>query len=114
MAHVHFDSSYAPCGFLIVQKDGHYRAESTVLVQSDWDFPCVAKRCGWGLVLKQAPGFQDRNNGIPCEHDGTDGTVDCPDCGCAASDFISAAYDFLREVEGEEFELLDEYLTQEA
>lgn len=30
-----------------------------------------------------------------CDHDATDGTVDCKACGVTASEFISAAYDWL-------------------
>lgn len=36
----------------------------------------------------------------PCDHDGTDGTVDCPECGCTVSEFLSAAYDWLRDNDG--------------
>lgn len=37
-----------------------------------------------------------------CPHDGTDGTIDCPDCGLTATEFISAAYDWLRDNDGAE------------
>lgn len=33
-----------------------------------------------------------------CDHSGTDGTVDCPDCGVPASAFIAAAGEYLSEV----------------
>jgi hypothetical protein len=36
----------------------------------------------------------------PCDHDRTDGTVDCPECGLSASEFISAAGDWLDEHDG--------------
>lgn len=36
----------------------------------------------------------------PCDHDATDGTVDCKECGLTASDFIGAAYDWLRDNNG--------------
>ena len=74
MAYVYFDSSYAPCGFLIVPQDGDpYDDESTTLVQTDWDFPGVASRMGF----------------VPCDCDATDGTVDCRHH--TATEMISAA-----------------------
>lgn len=97
MAHVYFDSSYAPCGFLIVPKDGDpYDDMATTLIQTDWDFPGVASACGFE----------------PCECGATDGTVDCEHK--TASEMISAAYDWLREHQEIEFEGLDEYLPQIA
>jgi hypothetical protein len=39
---------------------------------------------------------------IPCDHAGTDGTVPCKDCGLTASDFMSAAYDWLHDHDGAE------------
>lgn len=88
------DPSYAPCGFLIVRRnaDGVFNTRSdanTVLVQSDWDFPGVARSFGWDM---RSPG---------CDHDSTDGTVTCNGCGRTASDFITAAFDWLAENEPE-------------
>ncbi len=115
MAYLAFDSSYAPCGFLIVRDGCDYHDDkNTVLIQSDRDFPGVAQNCGWGLVLKQANGFQDDNDGIPCEHDGTDGTVTCKTCGLTAGDFIASAYDYLHDHDGESFEGLEDYLAVDA
>jgi len=34
-------------------------------------------------------------SGADCRHIGTDGTVDCRDCGCKAGDFIKAASEYL-------------------
>jgi len=39
-----------------------------------------------------------------CDHSRTDGTVNCPDCGLKAADFISAAYAWLVDNEGIEAE----------
>lgn len=92
MAFVYFDSSYAPCGFLIVKAEGNpYKESDTVLIQTDWDYPAVASRMGF----------------VVCECGATDGTVDCEHK--AASDMIGQAYDFIREREGEEFPELDDY-----
>lgn len=95
MPRLHFDSSYAPCGFLIVA-DGasHYDDSQTALVQSDWDFPAVASRCGF----------------VPCECGATDGTVDCNHH--TASEMISAAYDWLAERDGQSFAELADYLSE--
>lgn len=96
MPFLHFDSRYAPCGFLIVQDGADpYSSDpaDTVLVQTDWDFPGVASRTGF----------------IPCDCGGTDGTVDCPHH--TASDMISAAYDWLRERDGGSFPELADYFA---
>ena len=42
----------------------------------------------------------------------TDGTVDCPEHGRAASSMISTSYDWIREHEGEEFPDLDDYFSR--
>lgn len=71
------------------------------LVQLDWDYPSTARDLGWNIrrvqpgpdgarYLNRAP-----NRGHGCDHPGTDGTIDCPDCGCSAGDFIRAAGDYL-------------------
>lgn len=83
------------------------------LVQTDWDFPATAESCGWNMrrvqrtpetyaklsplchcgetrFLQRAP---NRDHG--CSHVGTDGTIDCRDCGVTASEFISAAAEYL-------------------
>jgi hypothetical protein len=92
MAFVHFDSGYAPCGFLIVRKDDNpYKESDTVLVQSDWDYPGIASDMG----LR------------PCDCGETDGTIDCAHK--TATDMIGAAFDHILAHEGEEFEALDVY-----
>ena len=96
MAYVHFDSSYVPCGFLIVKTDGDpYSETDSILIQSDWDYPGIASRMGL----------------CPCECGATDGTVDCSHK--TATDMISAAYDHIRENDGIEFPELDEYFSEE-
>jgi hypothetical protein len=98
MAHVYFDSSYCPCGFLIVREGASpYDESQTVLVQSDWDYPGVASSMGWE----------------PCSCGATDGTVDCQRCGRKASDMIAEAYDWIESREGEEFDSLDDYFPEE-
>lgn len=98
------------------------------LVQVDYDYPGLASTFGWSVSSVQPTppdecphGEEDwrtcakcagdfgkplleRTGGGPCDHSGTDGTVDCPDCGMKAGDFIGAAYDFLVEHEGDEAE----------
>jgi len=102
MAYVFFDSGYVPCGFLIVKDNGDpYSEQDTVLIQTDWDFPPVAQRMGF--TLKSDHELCKENC---CE---TDGTVNCNICGKSCSDFISEAYDYINDHEGETFEELDEY-----
>lgn len=61
--------------------------EPEVFVQTDWDYPSLAQSLGWN--------FQDLRR--KCQHYHTDGTVDCPNCGKTASEFISEAYDWLSD-----------------
>ena len=87
----------------IVRGGDYGRGEGT-LVQTDWDYPFVAQDCGWSLrrvqpgkdgarFLRRAP-----NCGKGCEHLETDGTIDCPDCGITASEFIAAAGEYLDSI----------------
>lgn len=75
------DPVYAPCGYLIcrVRDNGTWniRADDTILVQTDWEFPSLAAALGF----------------IPCECGYTDGTVDCAHK--TATKMISAAADYL-------------------
>jgi hypothetical protein len=66
----------------------------TVLVQTDWDFPATAETFGWSTRNVQVCPECD------CDHNGTDGTVDCPDCGIKAGDFIDAAREWLDNNDG--------------
>ena len=62
----------------------------SLCIQTDFDYPALARDFGW--VPK--PG----KNG--CQHPGTDGTVNCPDCGQSATSFITEAGEFLAENDG--------------
>lgn len=68
------------------------------LVQSDWDFPGVARELGWHPARVQRRGREivelARRSRVGCQHTHTDGTVNC-DCGVTASDFIRAAAHYL-------------------
>jgi hypothetical protein len=84
------DTAYAPCCYIIARQrdDGTFDAcdeANTVLVQSEWDFSAVAGAFGmpWGDET--------------CAHRGTDGTVDCPECGTTAEIFIDTAAHWLAE-----------------
>lgn len=80
-------------GFLLCKIDaetGCYQTgeENSVLIQTDWDYPGVARTFGWDIRKTQLP-FDY------CEHPATDGTVKCRECGLTASTFISDAADYL-------------------
>ncbi len=76
--------------YLIVADDGRDR-----LVQTDWDYPGVASSFGWSVREVKASG---RNR--HCCHSGTDGTIQCSECGLTASDFIAAAAEWLDDNDG--------------
>jgi hypothetical protein len=73
---------------LIVNDDG-----SDILIQSDWDLPGVASTFGWSVREVKTPGRD-------CDHSGTDGTIDCPECGLKAGTFISEAGDWINSNDG--------------
>lgn len=81
------DPGYAPCGFLVcrVDEQGNYepRSDNVKLMQSDWDFPGLARAFGF----------------VACECGRTDGTVDCPHK--TATEMITAAYDWLEGHQGQ-------------
>lgn len=111
-------------------QDGTYKhtERPAILIQTDWDFPATARAFGWDMrTVQKCPACgkveitEDKDRPEPlhvlcgsdecrcdsfytCEHDRTDGTVTCQDCGLTASDFISAAYDWLRDHNGAEAE----------
>ena len=91
------------CPGEIISQDGQ-----SLLIQNDWDFPGVARAFGWEIYNVQ-PEVEEEWVDIMkmkkiCDHDGTDGTVDCRDCGITAGEFISAAYDWLLDNDGAEAE----------
>lgn len=121
MGHITWNTEVnAPCcPGEILSDDGR-----SILIQTDWDYPGVAASFGWditavqacnrrgcGHVTTEAPDNRDTPDGevyiCPecereadcCEHCGTDGTVDC-ECGVTATDFISAARDWLESNDG--------------
>ena len=67
------------------------------LIDCDWEFPGVASSFGWSIAGVQRRGYHERGY---CEHDSTDGTVACKQCGTKAGDFIAAAYDWLLDNDG--------------
>jgi len=67
--------------------------EATVVVQQDLEYPMWATLFGWNIRNVQLPGQT-------CDHRGTDGTIDCPDCGCPVTDFITAAGEYLTSNHG--------------
>lgn len=92
-------------GAFIIHGRGH--GPEGTLVQTDYDFPGVAQSLGWSLRRLQWKGKRDPivvvmkrtpARGHGCDHSGTDGTINCPDCGITASAFISAASEFLSDL----------------
>lgn len=79
------------CPGEIVNEDGR-----TVLIQTDTDFPGVASSFGWSMRTVQPDGPRTHD----CRHSGTDGTVNCPECGVTATEFISAAREYLANCDG--------------
>lgn len=74
-------------GFMVHRIDeetGCYLADeqNSLLVQSDWDYPSLARSFGWD--------WRSPN----CDHSSTDGTVTC-ECGMTASNFIQDAMEYL-------------------
>jgi hypothetical protein len=94
--------SDAPCCVKIIAQDGRDQ-----LIQTDWDFPSIASTFGFSLVSVQPSGREfgsEDTDRPPCQHSGTDGTVDCKDCACTATQFISAARQWLDDNDGAEAE----------
>ena len=73
----------------------HNGTGKSILVQTDWDYPGVARTFGWDIRMVQ------QEEGGDCYHSGTDGTVDCPECGVRADEFMASAYDWLVNSDGE-------------
>lgn len=99
------------CPGEIVNDDGR-----TVLIQTDWDYPGTASTFGWSVQEVQTcpscgkilSGDDTASLKCPacdaelkiCDHGGTDGTVDCKQCGVTATDFITAAGNYLEDNDG--------------
>jgi hypothetical protein len=75
------------------EETGRFIPAETYLPQPDFEYPSVARDFGWDMRSVQREGHS-------CHHESTDGTVTCRECGLTATDFISAAYDWLRENHG--------------
>jgi hypothetical protein len=93
--------SDAPCCVKIIAEDGR-----GILIQTDRDFPGIASNFGWNLVKVQAPGHGYGSDYYrpTCEHRASDGTVNCPECGVTASDFICSARQWIDDNDGAEAE----------
>jgi hypothetical protein len=101
------------CPGEIVAEDGRTR-----LIDTDWDYPGTAQSFGWSLKEVQrckwckkvvTIGATDEEKFVcehcgkkspVCDHDATDGTVNCKACGTTNTDFITAAGDWLRDNDG--------------
>ena len=107
------DVNAPSCPGEIVDESGR-----SILIQTDFDYPATATTFGWSVRnVQRCPDCGELSTAGPvvglcddcdhawesglCDHSHTDGTVDCPDCGVTASEFISAAGDWLREHDGE-------------
>jgi len=65
------------------------KCDCSLYYQTDYSWPALAGMFGWRMAK---PGG--------CRHSSTDGTVECRDCGKAASEFIQEAFDYLTTHEG--------------
>jgi hypothetical protein len=75
--------SYGTYSLTEVRHDGR-----SICVQTDYDFPSIARSFGWNM------------RGRKCVHSGTDGTIDCPECGKSVTDFITEARNYLDAHDG--------------
>jgi hypothetical protein len=83
-----------PVNKRLARRQEQENGEESILFQTDWDFPSLARSLGWrGKIGREK-----------CEHRGTDGTITCPDCGRTAGDFIAAAVDWLDDNVGRVFQ----------
>lgn len=85
--------SNAPCCVKLEDSQGR-----SVLFQTDWDWPSVASLFGWSTEHE----FKGKQGAEACLGSGfTDGTVDCPQCGYKAGQFIASAREWLDDHDGE-------------
>lgn len=91
-----------PINRRLAQKQYKATGEESVLFQTDWDLPGLARDLGWRIKVGRER----------CEHQGTDGTIDCPDCGRKAGEFIAAASDWLHKRTGQVFRKEVDYYFQ--
>ena len=72
-----------------------------ILVQTDWDWPGVASSFGWNIA--NVPWSKNRD-GKKCSHRATDGTINCPGCGCPVEKFLEEAAAFIESNYGKTIE----------
>ena len=72
--------------------------DKDIFVQTDYDAPSVAGTFGWNIRDVQ------KDEKDPCDHRGTDGSVDCRECGVTASEFISSAIEWIDNNDGAQAE----------
>lgn len=70
-----------------------------ILIQTDWDWPGIASTFGWSISSVPLPPDATVE---ACDHNGTDGTIDCPCCGLKAGAFITAARNWIDDNDGSE------------
>lgn len=62
-------------------------AGDEVIFDVDYDYPGLAQNLGWNMRDVQ----RNARRNDPCDHRGTDGSINCPDCGVRAVQFIDSA-----------------------
>jgi len=84
----------APCCVKLAMVSNHIPREiaPSILFQVDTDFPAVASLFGWRPM--EVLGTED------CDHEGTDGTVDCQKCKLKSTTFIAHARNWLDDCDG--------------
>ena len=108
--------------FVESDRFGHYIVwmvgdeRRSLYYQRDWNYPALANNLGWDIRtapgtgadpdVPAIPAYSAREDVYgpprpPCAHEGTDGTVDCADCGADTMSFISSAQAWLDAHEGE-------------
>ena len=86
--------------------------KESVLIQTDWDFPSLARNLGWSMGPRKLSAdhpARHEQGYTHCYHRGTDGTVKCPDCGKSASAFIEEAQEYLDRKCDASYRGLDDY-----
>lgn len=83
-------------------RDAQAPLECRALKQAtaDLDGTEAGEVCGLPALLDLVRGCWGHQQEHPCDHDSTDGTVDCEECGVTPSEFIAAARKWLDEHNG--------------
>ena len=121
MIYIDTDCNAPCCPCKIVDKE----SGKDILVQTDFDYPGFASTFGWNLreVKPEEPSdyetewkdnteldeteraaFALYEKQCACDHDDTDGTIDCEHCGLDAMVFITSAGAYLEKNDGKEAE----------